>query len=89
MRNGGHGLSFHDIFRAPSIRPRSEPLKTHWVRDAVFYFEAELELASLVKQRRRWLNGTAAGYLYLLMNISLVWEARVCSNSNALDLFTS
>lgn len=32
--------------------------KTHWVRNAVFYYEPELTLESLVKQRRRWLNGT-------------------------------
>ena len=40
--------------------PKAQPLNTHWVRDAVFYFEAELELCSLVRQRRRWLNGKHA-----------------------------
>jgi cellulose synthase/poly-beta-1,6-N-acetylglucosamine synthase-like glycosyltransferase len=33
--------------------------------DAEFYFESETELAQFVKQRRRWINGTVAGYVYL------------------------
>ena len=31
---------------------------THWVRDAVCYFESEETLGKLCVQRRRWLNGT-------------------------------
>ena len=31
---------------------------THWVRDAVCYFESEETLEMLCVQRRRWLNGT-------------------------------
>ncbi|XWV24676.1 hypothetical protein QJ856_gp1107 [Tupanvirus deep ocean] len=33
---------------------------------SIFYFEAETELDSLIFQRRRWINGSVAGYLYLL-----------------------
>lgn len=33
---------------------------------AIFYFEAETNLDSLFYQRRRWINGSIAGYLYLL-----------------------
>jgi cellulose synthase/poly-beta-1,6-N-acetylglucosamine synthase-like glycosyltransferase len=33
---------------------------------AVFYFEAETELQKLMLQRRRWINGSVAGYIYLL-----------------------
>lgn len=33
---------------------------------AVFYFEAETELQRLMFQRRRWINGSVAGYIYLL-----------------------
>jgi cellulose synthase/poly-beta-1,6-N-acetylglucosamine synthase-like glycosyltransferase len=39
---------------------------TRWVRDAVFYFEAEEGLEALVLQRRRWLNGTNCGTLWTL-----------------------
>lgn len=35
------------------------------VPQAVFYFEAETNLKSLMLQRRRWINGTWAGYWYL------------------------
>lgn len=37
----------------------------HWAKNALFYFQAETELKSLVAQRRRWLNGTVAGYVYV------------------------
>lgn len=33
---------------------------------AVFYFEAETDLQKLMFQRRRWINGSVAGYIYLL-----------------------
>ena len=33
---------------------------------AVFYFEAETELNKLMFQRRRWINGSVCGYIYLL-----------------------
>lgn len=33
---------------------------------ALFYFEAELQLMKLILQRRRWINGSVAGYIYLL-----------------------
>jgi len=34
--------------------------------DAVFEFEAELSLRHFMTQRRRWINGTVAGTIYLL-----------------------
>ena len=37
---------------------------------AVFYFEAELSLERLILQRRRWINGSIAGYIYLLFTNS-------------------
>ncbi|AYV82106.1 MAG: hypothetical protein Homavirus7_12 [Homavirus sp.] len=33
---------------------------------AIFYFEAETELMKFVLQRRRWINGSVAGYIWLL-----------------------
>ena len=39
---------------------------SHWVHDAVFYFEAETDLKALITQRRRWNNGTFAGHCYML-----------------------
>ncbi len=35
---------------------------------AIFYFEAELKLQNLLLQRRRWINGSIAGYIYLLFS---------------------
>lgn len=39
---------------------------THYVPNAIFFFEAEGSLKELVFQRRRWLNGTSASFLWLL-----------------------
>src|SRR5204862_6936710 len=39
---------------------------------AVFYFEAETDIEKFILQRRRWINGSVAGYLYLL--IWKFWE---------------
>ena len=33
---------------------------------ALFYFEAETDLQRFMLQRRRWINGSVAGYIYLL-----------------------
>lgn len=33
---------------------------------AIFYFEAETDLMTFVLQRRRWINGSVAGYIYML-----------------------
>ncbi len=40
--------------------------KMSFVPLALFYFESENSLEKLLLQRRRWINGTVAGYLYLL-----------------------
>ena len=45
---------------------------------AVFYFEAETDLERFILQRRRWINGSVAGYIYLLyisIRDFLNWEA--------------
>lgn len=42
-----------------------------------FYFEAEIDLAQLAKQRRRWINGTFAGYLYLIYNWRLIGDSQM------------
>eukprot|EP01052_Picozoa_sp_SAG31_P025544 SAG31_NODE_2244_length_6101_cov_2.601133_3_plen_773_part_00 len=60
-----------------NCRPDDRPFKTHWVRDAVFYFEAETSLKMLVLQRRRWLNGTLAGNVYMAVNMrNIVFSSR-------------
>ncbi|KNC77895.1 hypothetical protein SARC_09652 [Sphaeroforma arctica JP610] len=39
---------------------------TRWVPMAVFYTEAETDIKSFITQRRRWINGTMACYIFLL-----------------------
>ena len=43
-----------------------EAWETHWVPTTTFFFESEDTLRELVLQRRRWLNGTTAGYVWLI-----------------------
>eukprot|EP00047_Mylnosiga_fluctuans_P021977 m.111624 g.111624 ORF g.111624 m.111624 type:complete len:1457 (+) comp9094_c0_seq1:188-4558(+) len=56
------------ILSYASVVAAAEPnLRQTVVPGAVFFFEGETDLESLMKQRRRWINGTWAGYLYLLL----------------------
>jgi cellulose synthase/poly-beta-1,6-N-acetylglucosamine synthase-like glycosyltransferase len=45
--------------------------ETHWVPTTIFFFESEDNLKELVLQRRRWLNGTTAGYVWLITQPAL------------------
>ena len=49
-----------------SVTKTEEKTSTSFNPLAVFYFEAETNLEKLVLQRRRWINGSVAGYIYLL-----------------------
>lgn len=47
---------------------------------AVFYFEAETDLEKFILQRRRWINGSVAGYIFLLFtNFSYLanWKVNI------------
>jgi cellulose synthase/poly-beta-1,6-N-acetylglucosamine synthase-like glycosyltransferase len=52
--------------KVPAKMPRDSWPRTGFVHEAIFYIEAEKPLSQLVKQRRRWLNGTFATYLWML-----------------------
>jgi cellulose synthase/poly-beta-1,6-N-acetylglucosamine synthase-like glycosyltransferase len=44
--------------------------------EATFYYESESSIMPLVKQRRRWINGTIAAYLWLLFKKpGLIWSS--------------
>ena len=53
---------------------------TAWVPDATFYFQAETDMEPFIAQRRRWLNGTLCGYIYLaIQKPRLLWGAKSIS----------
>jgi cellulose synthase/poly-beta-1,6-N-acetylglucosamine synthase-like glycosyltransferase len=47
------------------------PSETHWVPEACFFAESEDTLHEFIPQRRRWMNGTVAGYFWLVANKKL------------------
>lgn len=55
------------------LHDASSAWQTDWVLSTSFYFESEETLSELVQQRRRWLNGTQAGNIWLLCN-SMLWR---------------
>jgi chitin synthase len=60
---------------------------TAYVPEATFYFEAETKPLMLFTQRRRWINGTVAGYIWLLTNPSIIWTSNLrCWNKPFLTL---
>lgn len=63
-------LSLAAVLKTP------EPKETTWVPHATFYFEAETETEKFISQRRRWTNGSFAGYIYLtIQKPSLIWSS--------------
>ena len=58
-------LVFRDDSGSETASKSHKP-RTGFVHDAIFYFEAEKPLGQLVKQRRRWINGTFAAYLWVV-----------------------
>mgnify|MGYP003387629687 CR=1 FL=1 len=43
---------------------------------ATFLFQQEEGLENLVAQRRRWINGTVAGYFWLMTNLHLLFQSK-------------
>jgi cellulose synthase/poly-beta-1,6-N-acetylglucosamine synthase-like glycosyltransferase len=50
---------------------------TKYEPKACFYFEAETDPVQLLQQRRRWINGTVAGYVWLLSKISILFKSKM------------
>jgi cellulose synthase/poly-beta-1,6-N-acetylglucosamine synthase-like glycosyltransferase len=50
---------------------------TKYEPKACFYFEAETDPTQLLQQRRRWINGTVAGYVWLLSRISILFNSKM------------
>ncbi|AYV84339.1 MAG: hypothetical protein Hyperionvirus23_6 [Hyperionvirus sp.] len=58
-----------------AVLKTDEDSYTCYVPEAVFYFAAETTPLMLFQQRRRWINGTIAGYLWLLSKPSIIWTS--------------
>jgi cellulose synthase/poly-beta-1,6-N-acetylglucosamine synthase-like glycosyltransferase len=54
-----------------------EGSQTALIPEAIFYFEAETDSEKLLAQRRRWINGAVAGYVWLIQNWSLISESKL------------
>ena len=64
-----------------------EANETHWVPDVAFYCESEGSMDEFIPQRRRWLNGTLAGYFWLIFNRIVVTEMLACRRFMAWKIF--
>jgi cellulose synthase/poly-beta-1,6-N-acetylglucosamine synthase-like glycosyltransferase len=60
--------------------------QTHWVPSTTFFFESEATLKEFVLQRRRWLNGTVMGYIWLFFQEPL-WAGVVAFRATAWAVF--
>lgn len=60
-----------------AVLKTDETFHTKYEPSACFYFEAETNPTTLLQQRRRWINGTLAGYIWLLKNIHLLFNSQV------------
>jgi cellulose synthase/poly-beta-1,6-N-acetylglucosamine synthase-like glycosyltransferase len=65
-------LVFRDESGSKTVDKSHKP-RTGFVHDAIFYFEAENPLGQLVRQRRRWINGTFAAYLWVVRE-GWIWK---------------
>ena len=67
-------------------------LRTHenaytcYVPEAIFYFAAETLPLQLFQQRRRWINGTIAGYIWLLSNPHMITDSGIRSYNKPIIL---
>eukprot|EP01113_Clastostelium_recurvatum_P024925 TRINITY_DN2986_c0_g1_i2.p1 TRINITY_DN2986_c0_g1~~TRINITY_DN2986_c0_g1_i2.p1 ORF type:complete len:951 (+),score=199.26 TRINITY_DN2986_c0_g1_i2:116-2968(+) len=52
-----------------SVLKANRPAHMGYIPDAVFYFEAETNFKNWIFQRRRWINGTWAGYFFLVFMV--------------------
>jgi cellulose synthase/poly-beta-1,6-N-acetylglucosamine synthase-like glycosyltransferase len=59
---------------------------TAFVPEAVFYFEAETDSERLLGQRRRWINGTVAGYIWLAQNLHYIWNSKMSLVSRIVNI---
>ena len=41
---------------------------TKCIQDAIFYYEPEVTFDMILKQRRRWINGTVAGFFFFILS---------------------
>lgn len=59
------------------VMKTKERYHTKYEQNACFYFEAETEAQPFLQQRRRWINGTFAGYLWILQRIQLLFDSKM------------
>jgi cellulose synthase/poly-beta-1,6-N-acetylglucosamine synthase-like glycosyltransferase len=65
------------ILSYAAVLKTTKHYQTKYEPNACFYFEAETNPTTLLQQRRRWINGTIAGYLWLLGNIGLLLKSKL------------
>ena len=57
-----------------SVMANGKGMKAAWVHEAPYYVEAELSVRTLVAQRRRWINGSWAGSIFICSQVRALWQ---------------
>lgn len=65
------------ILSYATVMKTKERYHTKYEQNSCFYFEAETEAQPFLQQRRRWINGTFAGYLWILQRIHLLFNSKM------------
>eukprot|EP01083_Nonionella_stella_P268571 907984_1 len=67
---GNMKLAEDRILTITSILNCKESVRHSLIHDCIFYFDPQPNLTQLMKQRRRWINGSIATVLYVLQNVA-------------------
>ena len=70
----------------PARLPQGASYRLEYIKEAVAEADAVTKLTGLMKQRRRWLNGTFFAMLYALGNMGRIWTESTHSLGRKLTL---
>jgi len=64
------------LTHAAKFLAKGKTWKVKWNNRSIFYFQSEVSLKSLVFQRRRWINGTVAAYIFVVSELGKYEDTR-------------
>ena len=75
---GNFKIAEDRVLAYASVLKTKDDKKQMFINDGVFYFECETSMNAYLFQRRRWINGTFAAFIYLFFtNPMLFWNSNI------------